>query len=558
MDWDALGGENVSRWADFSAKIRIAFRGVTLDSREGPANAGRVLPFALAAVVFFVGAFVLARRKEVERRRREADAAASEARAIIETARAASAAERSAAEAESRSKLLELKRTAHEEASRQERELQRREDELGRRSGEFSVGEQRVIARAAAVESREQALRAAEARRRQLEEDRKRVEEEALAALERSAGEQRADVRGRLVNEWVEEAKADAADRVRRVEQGLNDVEHGREAKRVMGIAIQRYQGHYLTERLLSNLPLVPGSAPRIAGTDNANLAVLEEVANIKLTLADDGAAIRLEGQDSFGREIARRAIHRWGKNGVKNGDAQKQALAIKEELEREVFDLGKRAFKELEIPRSHPDIVRLVGRLNWRTSYTQNQWKHAIEAAFLCGMMASELGLDVKLARRAALMHDIGKALTHAIDGSHAVIGADYARRLGEPEVVANAIGAHHLEEPMNTVYASLVAAADAMSGARPGARRQQDDNYAERLEALERIGGRFSGVERAFAVQGGREVRVYVQEDRVTDERAVELSSEIARQISDELTFPGQIKVTVIREVRAVEIAG
>jgi ribonuclease Y len=154
--------------------------------------------------------------------------------------------------------------------------------------------------------------------------------------------------------------------------------------------------------------------------------------------------------------------------------------------------------------------------------------------------------------------MHDIGKSLTHAIDGSHAVIGADYARRLGEAEVVANAIGAHHLEEPMNTVYASLVAAADAMSGARPGARRQQDDNYAERLQDLERIGNGFAGVERAFAVQGGREVRVYVQEQRISDEKAVELSAEIARKISDELTFPGQIKVTVIREMRAIEVAG
>src|SRR5581483_4282580 len=517
-----------------------------------------VLPFVLAAVVIFGGAWMLARRTAVERRRVEADAAAAEARAVLETARAAVAAERAAADAQSREKLLELKRAAHDEASRRERELQRREDELGRRAGEFSVGEQRVIARAAAVEEREVALKAAEARRKQLEDDRKRVEDEALRALERASGEQRADVRGRLVNEWVEEAKAAAAERVRRVEQGLNDAEHGREAKRVMGIAIQRYQGHYLTERLLSNLPLLPGSAPRIAGPENSNLVVLEEVANIKLTLADDGSAIRLEGQDSFGREIARRAIHRWGKNGVKNGDAKKQAEAIKEELEREVFDLGKRAFKELEIPRSHPDIVRLVGRLNWRTSYTQNQWKHAIEAAFLCGMMANELGLDVKLARRAALMHDIGKALTHAIDGSHAVIGADYARRLGESEVVANAIGAHHLEEPMNSVYASLVAAADAMSGARPGARRQQDDNYAERLQDLERIGNGFQGVERAFAVQGGREVRVYVKEDRVSDARAVELSTEIARKISDEMTFPGQIKVTVIREVRAIEVAG
>ncbi|HZU81401.1 MAG TPA: HDIG domain-containing protein, partial [Polyangiaceae bacterium] len=201
--------------------------------------------------------------------------------------------------------------------------------------------------------------------------------------------------------------------------------------------------------------------------------------------------------------------------------------------------------------------IVKLVGKLNYRTSYTQNQWKHAVEASFLCGMMADELGLDVKLARRAALMHDIGKALTHEIDGSHAVIGADLARKLGESELVANAIGAHHTDEPFNTVYAYLVAAADAMSGARPGARRQQDDNYVERLEDLQRIAGGFAGVDRVYAVHGGREVRVHVQENRISDARAVELSSEIAHRISDEMTFPGQIKVTVIREVRAVEVA-
>jgi ribonuclease Y len=171
--------------------------------------------------------------------------------------------------------------------------------------------------------------------------------------------------------------------------------------------------------------------------------------------------------------------------------------------------------------------------------------------------MMASELGLDVKLARRAALMHDIGKALTHAIDGSHAVIGADYARRLGEAEIVANAIGAHHADEPPNSVYAYLVAAADAMSGARPGARREQTDNYVQKLEDLERIGGSFAGVERAFAVQGGREVRVYVKPEQVSDLGAVELSSEIAAKIGAELTFPGQIKVTVIREREAVAVA-
>jgi ribonuclease Y len=302
-------------------------------------------------------------------------------------------------------------------------------------------------------------------------------------------------------------------------------------------------------------LPLGPGLGAKLV----PDLAAIEEVANIKLTLADDQSSVRLEGQDSFGREIARRYIRKLEKHGSVNSATAKAAVEkIKEDLEREVVELGRRAFKELEIPRAHPDIVKLVGRLNWRTSYTQNQWKHAVEAAFLCGMMANELGLDVKLARRAALMHDIGKALTHAIDGSHAVIGADYARRLGESEIVANAIGAHHADEPCNSVYASLVAAADAMSGARPGARREQTDNYVQKLEDLERIGGSFAGVERAFAVQGGREVRIYVQEGRVSDERAVELSSEIARRISDEMTFPGQIKVTVIRELRAVEVAG
>jgi len=220
-------------------------------------------------------------------------------------------------------------------------------------------------------------------------------------------------------------------------------------------------------------------------------------------------------------------------------------------------MELGRRAFATLEIPAAHSEIVALVGRLNYRTSFTQNQWKHAVEAAFLCGMMADELGLDMKLARRAALMHDIGKALTHELDGSHAVIGADYARRLGEAEIVANAIGAHHTDEPFSSPYAYLVAAADAMSGARPGARRQMEDNYVARLDDLERITRSFRGVEEAFAVQGGREVRIYVAEDKVDDRGAIGLSTEIARRISEEMTFPGQIRVTVIRELKAVEIA-
>jgi ribonuclease Y len=333
-----------------------------------------------------------------------------------------------------------------------------------------------------------------------------------------------------------------------------------------MGIAVGRFSGHYLTERLHSLIPL-PGAATEatnlILGPDGANLLAIGAVAGVTLSLVETRDAVRLEGLDGVGREVARRVLARLSREprlAADVAEVDRGAREIAKKLERELDDLGQRAFRVLEIPAAHAEIVRLVGRLNYRTSYTQNQWKHAIEAAFLCGMMADELGLDVKLARRAALMHDIGKALTHELDGSHAVIGADYARRLGESEVVANAIGAHHTDEPFNSPYAYLVAAADAMSGARPGARRQMqmDESYASRLEGLERITRSFRGITEAFAVQGGREVRVYVQEDRVDDLGAVELSNAIAKKISQELRFPGQIRVTVIRELRATEVAG
>jgi len=324
---------------------------------------------------------------------------------------------------------------------------------------------------------------------------------------------------------------------------------------------VGRFYGHYLTERLHAVVPLPPGAVgAAIAGADDANLRAIEAVAHVTLAINEHRDAIRLEGLDGVGREVARRVLARLQRQPALAADPDKVTQAgrdIAAALERELDDLGRRAFKMLEIPPAHAEIVRLVGRLNYRTSYTQNQWKHAVEAAYLCGMMADELGLDEKTARRAALMHDIGKALTHELDGSHAVIGADYARRLGEAEVVSNAIGAHHTDEPFNSPYAYLVAAADAMSGGRPGARRQTDESYLMRVEDLERITRGFPGVAEAFAVQGGREVRVYVEQDRVDDLGAVNLSTEIAGKISREMRFPGQIRVTVIRELRAVEVA-
>jgi ribonuclease Y len=289
-------------------------------------------------------------------------------------------------------------------------------------------------------------------------------------------------------------------------------------------------------------------------------LHAIASVAGVKLTLSDAADSVRLEGLDGVGREVARRAVARLNDGRGSRAEAAVVAMTkdIARQLDEEIARQGAQAFADLEIEAAHPEIVRLVGRLNWRTSYAQNQLAHAREAAFLCGLLADELGLDGKLARRAALMHDIGKALTHELDGSHAVIGADHARRLGESEVVANAIGAHHADEPFVSPYAYLVAAADALSGARPGARRPTDDNFIARIADLERIARGFPGVAEAYAVQGGREVRAHVHEDRIDDLGAVTLSSEIARKIASDLTFPGQIRVTVIRELRALHTAG
>ena len=328
-----------------------------------------------------------------------------------------------------------------------------------------------------------------------------------------------------------------------------------------MEIAAGRYQNHFLTERNISNIRIEPAVAEVLVADDGSVHHAIEQVANVQLLLAEDHGAVRLDGLDGVGREVARRALAKLAKKPQAAAEARNQpqefATKIRTQLEQEIRTLGKKAFQVLEVPRAHPEIVELVGALNYRTSYTQNQWLHAVEASFLAGMMAAELGLDEKLARRATLMHDIGKALTHKIEGSHAVIGADIARRLGEPELVANAIGAHHADEPPNSVYAYLVAAADAMSGARPGARREATEGFSTKVEDLERIGRSYRGVLDAHAVHGGRELRVYVRERDVDDVRVVELSSEIAERVSEELTFPGQIKVTVIRAYEAIATA-
>jgi ribonuclease Y len=493
------------------------------------------------------------------RRRREADARRAEG-PLREAERL-----RAEADDERRRALREAEIAAREAALARRTEV---EAALGKRRAELAGAETALETRKVRLEAEGAALAevkqrllerqapivAGEAEREALLAEIQRIHERARAALEKAAGQKAGAVRQELVDAEVEETRAAAAQLVRQVVEEAASPEHPRRAKRIMGIAVGRFSGHYLTERHLSLIPLPVNGKP-LLGEDE--LRAIEAVAGIKLSLSEGADAVRIEGLDGVGREVARRCLAQIVRRHLSGGAVSPLAREIAAELDREIADLGRRAFSTLEIPTAHGEIVQLVGRLNYRTSYTQNQWKHAVEAAFLCGMMADELHLDRKVARRAALMHDIGKALTHELDGSHAVIGADYARRLGEAEVVANAIGAHHTDEPFSSAYAYLVAAADAMSGARPGARRQTEDNHMAKLADLERLSLAFPGVEEAFAVQGGREVRIYVREDKVDDLGAVKLSSDIAESISREMTFPGQIKVTVIREFRAVETA-
>jgi len=475
---------------------------------------------------------------------------------------------RAEAEIERQALLLEADIQAREQSL-----VLRAEAEAELRAREAKLAESETALAAQVVRIEEEGRLAQEARNRlaervaplaEREQDGRALVTEARAietsrqsALEKVAACTAAEAQRMLVEREVEEARAAAAQVLRQTAESAMAGTQIRAAKRIMGIAVGRICGHDLNERPQFVIPLSDLRPGQVPPTD-ADLRAIEAVTGVQLSFLDGQAALRIEGLDGVGREIARRCVNRMLKRSI-NGPAAVTRLArgIVVDVEREAQDLGRRAFLLLALDRAHPDIVKLVGRLTFRTSYAQNQWKHSVEAGFLCGMMAAELGLDVRIARRAALLHDIGKALTHELDGSHASIGAEHARRLNESEVVANAIGAHHTDEPFNSAYAYLVAAADAMSGGRPGARRQAEDSHMAKLEEIERISSDFAGVDEAFAVQGGREVRVYVDENRVDDRGATRLSSQIAESISREMTFPGQIKVTVIREFIADEIA-
>jgi ribonuclease Y len=356
----------------------------------------------------------------------------------------------------------------------------------------------------------------------------------------------------------VDEARHEGAKHIRLIEQEARE-EADRQAKKIVSIAIERLAGEFVAERTVSVVHLPSDDLKgRIIGREGRNIRALEAATGVDLIIDDTPEAVVVSCFNPIRREIAKRSLERLISDGrIHPGRIEEVVRKAEESVEETVREAGQKAILEVGIHGVHPELVKLLGMLQYRYSYAQNVLMHSIEAAFICGAMAAELGLNEKQARRAALLHDIGKALTHEVEGSHAIIGADIARKYGESAKVVNAIAAHHEEVKAETILAPLVDAADALSGARPGARREMLESYVRRLEDLERISNSFKGVEKCFAVQAGREIRIIVQPNVVGDDQATMLAHEVARKIESEMTYPGQIKVTVIREIRTSEFA-
>ncbi|MCA1987690.1 MAG: ribonuclease Y [Desulfarculus sp.] len=327
----------------------------------------------------------------------------------------------------------------------------------------------------------------------------------------------------------------------------------------MLALACKRYAGDYAVEKTVSVVSLPSDEMKgRIIGREGRNIRAIEAATGVDLIIDDTPEAVILSGFNPMRREIARLSLERLISDGrIHPARIEEVVKKVATEVEASVKEAGEQATFDVGVHGMHPELIRLLGRLRYRSSYAQNVLQHSLEVAFLCGIMASELGINPKHAKRAGLLHDIGKAVDHEVEGPHALLGADLAKRYGEKPHIVHAIQAHHEDIPPEGVLAVLVQAADALSGARPGARREMLESYVKRLEDLERIANSFQGVSQSYAIQAGREVRIVLEAEKTSDEQALLLSHDVARKIEAEMMYPGQIKVTVIRETRAVDYA-
>jgi ribonuclease Y len=444
-----------------------------------------------------------------------------------------------------------LAETRRQQAARMEQVLTKKEEKLTERLSAVELQEKDLRTREQATRDREKATAAGAARYEQLI-----VEQQ--KELQRVAGLTADEAKELLLRQFESDARRDAANLVKRLESEARETAAAR-AKQLVTEAIQRSAPEHATETTVSVVDLPSDDMKgRIIGREGRNIRALEVATGIDLIVDDTPGAIILSGFDPYRREIARQAIERLIADGrIHPARIEEVVEKVKAEFEETVRQEGEAAAFELGIHDLGPDVQRLMGRLKYRTSYGQNVLNHSKEVAYIAGLMAREVGLDAHTTVRAAFLHDIGKAVDRDMQGTHLEIGVDFLRKHGESEAVLQAIASHHMDIDWPSLEAMLVQAADAVSAARPGARRDILESYVKRLEKLEGIADSFKGVSKAFALQAGREIRIMVESEKITDEEAVWLSKDIARRIESELEYPGQIKVTVIRETRAVEYA-
>lgn len=512
-----------------------------------------IIGFFVAALL--AGLVSLVRRQQSRRAAAETLAAAGQA---LQQAEREAESIRKEAEMEARDGMGRARESLDKEMRSQREVIQSTEKKLGsleldlERRGSKVENREREIAKRESVTDRE-----AESLARERDELAAAIEQ-TRQSLERAAGLTREEAKQALVAEVSEEAKLQAGRRIRQIEEEARE-DGERRAKKIVAQSIARLAGEWVAERSISIVSLPSDDMKgRLIGREGRNIRAIEAATGVDLIIDDTPETVVISCHNPIRREIAKIAVEKLLSDGrIHPGRIEEIVRKSEKDVEATVREAGQKALFEAGVHGVHPEIVKLLGMLRYRYSYGQNVLAHSIEASFICGLMAGELGLNVKQARRAALLHDIGKSLTHEVEGSHALIGADIARKYGESSKICNAIAAHHEEVKCETILAPLVDAADALSGARPGARREVLESYVERLDELEKISGSYEGVTRCFAVQAGREVRVFVEPAKVDDDRAAAMARDIARRVEEELTYPGQIKVTVIRETRASDVA-
>src|SRR5512135_108502 len=469
-------------------------------------------------------------------------------------------AEKAVAESEARAKdtILKAKDEAIKVRDEAENEIKKKRLDLQREDERLRHRRESVDRRQEMLESREKKFDKKEKDLDRIRESLESAQSKQLAELQRISGLSTDDAKAILLQQVEKDTRQDAARLIREIEHEARE-DGDRRAREIITTAVERIASDQVAETTVALVPLPNDEMKgRIIGRQGRNIRAIEIATGVDLVVDDTPEAVILSSHNPVRREVARLALNKLITDGrIHPGRIEKIVEKAEEEVNAAIVEAGEQAALEVGITGLHPEIVKLLGQLKYRTSYGQNVLAHVVETAHLAGMIAAELKADVQVAKAGALLHDIGKAVTHEVGGAHALIGADFARKYGVPEAVANIIASHHGEEESRSLEAVLVIAADAISGARPGARRESLEQYLKRVEALETMANSFTGVQQSYAIQAGREIRIIVRPEEIDDLGAINLCKQIARKVEDNLEYPGQIKVTVIRETRSIEYA-